>query len=183
MSRGGLKLVAALEAFGIDPAGRTCLDVGASTGGFTDVLLTRGAGQVVAVDVGRDQLHPRLRADPRVLEMSGTDIRSLAPGDLPTAPSLIVCDASFISLALVLPPALRLAAPTCILVALIKPQFEVGPGGTRKGLVRDAALRASACDRIVALVGSLGWSVHGVRPSPITGRDGNQELLLGASRP
>lgn len=183
VSRGGLKLVAGLDRFGIDPAGRVCLDVGASTGGFTDVLLARGAARVHAVDVGHDQLHSRLRADPRVEDLSGTDARRLSPAQFPEAPSLIVCDASFISLALVLPAVLPLGAPGCDLVTLVKPQFEVGPGMTHKGIVRDEGLRRDACARISALVEGLGWRLRGLVTSPVTGRDGNVEFLLGATAP
>ena len=183
VSRGGLKLVAALEHFDIDPAGRVCLDVGASTGGFTDVLLARGATRVHAVDVGREQLHLRLKSNSRVDDLSETDIRQLAPGSLDPAPSLVVCDASFISLTLILPAMLALATRSADLVTLIKPQFEVGMGQTRKGIVRDETLRRAACDRIVAEVVALGWRVQDVVPSPITGRDGNIEYLLGATRP
>ena len=183
VSRGGLKLAAALDHFDIDPAGRVCLDVGASTGGFTDVLLTRGAARVHTVDVGRDQLHPRLKSDARVNDLSETDIRRLAPGSLDPAPSLIVCDASFISLTLILPAMLALATSGADLVTLIKPQFEVGMGQTRKGIVRDDNLRQAACDRVGAEIAALGWRVRGVVPSPITGRDGNVEYLLGATGP
>ena len=183
VSRGGLKLAAALDHFGIDPPGRVCLDVGASTGGFTDVLLARGAARVHAVDVGRDQLHPRLKSNARVNDLSETDIRRLAPGSLDPAPSFIVCDASFISLTLILPAMLALATSGADLVTLIKPQFEVGMGQTRKGIVRDADLRQAACDRIGAEIAALGWRVRDVVPSPITGRDGNVEYLLGATGP
>lgn len=183
VSRGGLKLVAALDHFDINLMGRVCLDVGASTGGFTDVLLAGGAARVHAVDVGRDQLHPRLKSDPRVADLSETDIRQLVPGSLDPAPSLVVCDASFISLTLILPAMLALATPGADLVTLIKPQFEVGMGQTRKGIVRDANLRRAACDRIVAEVAELGWQLREVVPSPITGRDGNIEYFLGATGP
>ena len=183
VSRGGLKLAAALDAFGIEPAGRICLDVGASTGGFTDVLLSRGAARVHAVDVGHDQLHHRLKADPRVDDLSGIDARRLAPGCFGPAPDLIVTDASFISLTLILPAVLALAAPRADLLALVKPQFEVGKGQTRKGIVRDEGLHRTACDRVAAAVMACGWRVRGVVPSPVAGRDGNREFLLGAARP
>ena len=182
VSRGGLKLVAGLDAFGIDPRDRICLDVGASTGGFTDVLLSRGATHVFAVDVGQGQLHPRIAADARVTEWSGTDIRAVAPNRFEVAPSLVTCDVSFISLRIVLSAALALAAARSDLVALVKPQFEVGRGQTRNGIVRDEALRRSACDAVAALVASLGWQVEGTIPSPITGGDGNVEFLLGGRR-
>ena len=182
MSRGGVKLAAALDLFGIDPQGRICLDVGASTGGFTDVLLARGAARVYAVDVGRDQLHERIKTDSRVTEMSGTDARSLRPDHFQEPPSLIVCDASFISLSLVLPTVLPLGAAGASLVALIKPQFEVGYGRAPKGVVRDDSLREQARRKIVDVVDGLGWSISGTHPSPIKGGDGNIEYLIGAHR-
>ncbi len=182
VSRGGVKLAAALDHFGFDPKGRACLDVGASTGGFTQVLLARGARHVIAVDVGRDQLHAslRLRADVTVLE--ATDVRTLTPARLAEAPDLVTADVSFISLKLVLPPALALTRIPAKLVALIKPQFEAGRAALKKGVVRDAAVQATVCEEIAAHVASLGWRVHGVMPSPIAGGDGNREFLLGASR-
>ena len=179
VSRGGVKLAAGLDTFAIDPAGRDCLDVGASTGGFTDVLLRRGAACVLAVDVGRDQLHPRLRADPRVTSRERTDIRDLATTD---AFGLIVCDASFAPLRVVLPPALALAAPVAHLVALIKPQYEAGRGAGKKGIVRDTVVHDAVCRDAEALVASLGWRVLGIVASPIAGGDGNREFLLGAVR-
>jgi 23S rRNA (cytidine1920-2'-O)/16S rRNA (cytidine1409-2'-O)-methyltransferase len=183
VSRGGLKLAHALDAFAVDPVGRVCLDVGASTGGFTDVLLARGAAAVVAVDVGHGQFHPRIAADPRVTVLEGRDIRSLATDDLPIRPSLVVLDVSFAPLARVLPAAAALAAATADLIALVKPQFEVGRGGIGKGgIVRDPALHAAACRDAEALVVGLGWQVRGTVPSPITGGDGNREFLLGARR-
>lgn len=181
VSRGALKLDAALAAFAIDPAGLTALDVGASTGGFTEVLLRRGAAHVFAVDVGRDQLHARLKGHPAVTSLEGTDIRALAPGALPPI-GLVVVDVSFISLALVLPPALAFAAPGARLVALVKPQFEAGRAALKKGVVRDAAVHEAVCDRARALVAGLGWRVVGLVPSPIAGGDGNREFLLGAER-
>ena len=183
VSRGGVKCAAALDAFGFDPTGRVCLDVGASTGGFTHVLLTRGAARVHAVDVGHDQLHPSLRADPRVVSMEGRDARSLTAGDFAAPPSLIVCDASFISLALVLPQPLSLAAPQAELAALIKPQFEVGRAHVAKGVVRDAAARERACAAVSDMLTQLGWTIVGLAPSPIEGGDGNVEYLIGARRP
>jgi len=180
VSRGGLKLAAALDHFKFDPMGRVCLDVGASTGGFTQVLLERGASKVYAIDVGSDQLHASLHARPEVVSLERTDIRALPPGQLDPPPDLIVCDVSFISLKLVLPAALVLARKPAQLIALIKPQFEAGRAQLKKGIVRDDAVRADVCAGIVALTGSLGWRVVGVIPSPIEGGDGNVEFLLGA---
>lgn len=181
VSRGGVKLAAALDRFGFDPSGRICLDVGASTGGFTQVLLARGARRVYAVDVGRGQLHALLRGDPRVLSMEQTDIRSLGPA-FPEAPEVITVDVSFISLKLVLPPALALAGPRASLVALIKPQFETGGAHLKKGIVREPAVHSAVCDQIAAAVANLGWAVTGVIASPIAGGDGNREFLIGARR-
>ncbi|MBV9956654.1 MAG: TlyA family RNA methyltransferase [Pseudolabrys sp.] len=182
VSRGGVKLAAALDHFAFDPKGRVCLDVGASTGGFTDVLLKRGARRIYAVDVGTDQLHKNLRTNPGVVSIEGADIRGLASAQLAEPPSLIVVDVSFISLRLVLPPALTLAATSALLVALIKPQFEAGKAHLKKGIVRDESVHRAVCDDIAALVASLGWLVVGVTPSPIAGGDGNREFLLGARR-
>ncbi len=182
VSRGGVKLMAALDAFGFDPKECVCLDVGASTGGFTDVLLARGARCIVAVDVGRGQLHPKLRAETRVLSLEGTDIRNLAPQALPEAPTFAGIDVSFISLMHVLPAVSRLLAPAARLVALIKPQFEVGPGETKKGVVRDETRQQQVCAVVVENIRSLGWRVIGVIPSPILGGDGNREFLVGAVR-
>jgi 23S rRNA (cytidine1920-2'-O)/16S rRNA (cytidine1409-2'-O)-methyltransferase len=182
VSRGGVKLAAALDHFHIDPRGRVCLDVGTSTGGFTQVLLTRGARLVYAVDVGRDQLDAGLRARPELVLIEQTDIRALDAVRLPEPPDLLVADVSFISLGLVLPAALRLARAPAELVALIKPQFEVGPRHVKKGVVRDAAARRRVCEKIAALVASLGWRVDGVVASPLLGREGNREFLLAARR-
>lgn len=182
VSRGGLKLVAGLDAFGFDPAGKRALDVGASTGGFTDVLLSRGIGHVVAVDVGHDQFHARLRGRPEVTLWEGTDIRRLTTEQVGAPVDLIVTDVSFISLALVLPPALAFAAENAALVALVKPQFEAGPALVRKGLVRDPSVHAAVCAKVEAQVTALGWQVKGLIPSPIAGGDGNLEFLLGAVR-
>ncbi len=182
VSRGGVKLAAALDHFGIDPRGRACLDVGASTGGFTQVLLERGASRGVAVDVGRGQLHPSLRARPEITSLEGTDIRKLSLSMIGDRPDLIVVDVSFISLKLVLPPALKLAKPQAQLVALIKPQFEAGPAAVKKGIVRDAAVHKAVCDDVANFVASLGWRVIGIIPSPILGGDGNAEFLLAAAR-
>src|SRR5690349_17414056 len=181
VSRGGVKLAHALDALRIDVAGKTCLDVGASTGGFTEVLLARGAGRVFAVDVGRDQLHPRLRARPEVVSLEATDIRALAATRVAPA-DLVVIDVSFISLRLTLPAALALAAPRAELVALIKPQFEAPRRHRKRGVVREAAVHAAVCAEIEAFVASLGWTVIGTLPSPIEGGDGNREFLLGARR-
>ena len=147
MSRGGVKLAAALDHFGLDPAGRICLDVGASTGGFTQVLLARGAKGVYAVDVGRDQLHRKLRARSEVVVLEGTDIRGLPPSRLAPPPTFVTVDVSFISLKLVLPAALALAQPPALLVALIKPQFEAGRIHVKKGIVRDASIHAAVVRR------------------------------------
>ncbi|WP_026606108.1 TlyA family RNA methyltransferase [Methylocapsa acidiphila] len=183
VSRGGVKLAAALDAFGFDPQGRACLDIGASTGGFTHVLLSRGAVQVAAVDVGHGQLHPDVARDPRVASHEGTDARRLTPAQLGTAPALVTCDVSFISLRLVLPAVLPLAAEKASLIALVKPQFEAGPANVVKGLVKDAEVRRKICADIEALISDLGWRVLGVIPSPIEGGDGNREYLIGAMRP
>ena len=180
VSRGGVKLAAGLVAFAIDPAGLVCLDVGASTGGFTDALLQRGAARVVAVDVGHDQLHARLRGDTRVVSRETTDIRNLGAAE--GSFDLIVCDASFAPLRVVLPPALALATSQARLVALIKPQYEAGRAAAKKGIVRDPAVHEAVCRDAEALVESLGWQVLGVVPSPIAGGDGNREFLLGARR-
>jgi 23S rRNA (cytidine1920-2'-O)/16S rRNA (cytidine1409-2'-O)-methyltransferase len=182
VSRGGIKLAAALDHFGFDPAGAVCLDVGASTGGFTEVLIARGARRVHAVDVGRGQLHERLRARPEVVSLEETDIRKLDPALLPDPIDLVTVDVSFIPLKLVLPATLALAGARARLVALIKPQFEAGPDRVKKGVVRDPAIHAAVCERAAALVRSLGWTVAGVIPSPIAGGEGNAEFLLGAQR-
>jgi 23S rRNA (cytidine1920-2'-O)/16S rRNA (cytidine1409-2'-O)-methyltransferase len=182
VSRGGVKLEAALDAFGFDPAGAICLDVGASTGGFTDVLLARGADKVYAIDVGHGQLHPRLRDDARIILHEGQDTRRLKPAAFAEPPTFIACDVSFISLALVLPPVLALAAKQARLVCLIKPQFEVGPAHVVKGIVKDSLARQEACARIEALLGDAGWQTAGLIESPIQGADGNREYLIGVTR-
>jgi 23S rRNA (cytidine1920-2'-O)/16S rRNA (cytidine1409-2'-O)-methyltransferase len=182
VSRGGVKLTAALDHFGFDARGKTCLDVGASTGGFSQVLLERGAGKIYAVDVGRAQLHDSLRAHPTIVVLEETDIRGIDPALVDPPPDLIVVDVSFVSLKHILPAALALAARPARLVALIKPQFEVGRAGLKKGIVRDGAAHKAVCDDLVAFVASLGWRVIGVTPSPIAGGDGNLEFLLGAVR-
>jgi 23S rRNA (cytidine1920-2'-O)/16S rRNA (cytidine1409-2'-O)-methyltransferase len=181
VSRGGVKLAHALDALAIDPTGKTCLDVGASTGGFTEVLLARGARRVFAVDVGRDQLHPRLRARPEIVSLEATDIRTLDAARIAPA-DLVVIDVSFISLRLVLPAALALAAPRAELVALIKPQFEAPRRHRKRGVVREPAVHAAVCAEVEAFVASLGWTVIATLPSPIEGGDGNREFLLGARR-
>lgn len=183
VSRGGVKLAHALDAFRVDPAGRFCLDVGASTGGFTDVLLARGAGHVIAVDVGHGQLHAKLRDDARVTSLEGQDARDLTPTHVLEAPSLIVVDASFISLTHLLAPLLQLAAARADLVALIKPQFEAGRGAVKKGVVRDEKIHAQVCARIGAEIAALGWRSCGVIASPIEGGEGNREFLIHAARP
>lgn len=180
VSRGGLKLEAALDAFKFDPKGRVCLDIGASTGGFTDVLLKRGARRVYAVDVGRAQLHASLRGRADVVSLEETDIRTLTPGTFEEPPDLIVVDVSFISLKLVLPAAVALVRKPAQLVALIKPQFEAGRAALKKGVVRDEVVRQAVCDDIAGFVATLGWRVLGIIPSPIEGGDGNVEFLLGA---
>ena len=183
VSRAALKLAHALEVWPIAVEGRTVLDIGASTGGFTEVCLARGAARVFAVDVGRDQLHARLRADPRMVNLEATDARALGRDVIPEAVDLIVCDASFIGLAKVLPAALDLARPGADLIALVKPQFEVGPGRVGKGgVVRDAAAQAEALENARDFVTARGWSVRGSTESPILGGDGNREFLLWASR-
>jgi 23S rRNA (cytidine1920-2'-O)/16S rRNA (cytidine1409-2'-O)-methyltransferase len=180
VSRGGVKLVAALNHFSINPKGRICLDVGASTGGFTQVLLERGAKRVTAVDVGRGQLHESLRSKAAIVSLEQTDIRTLSAAQLSEPPDLVTVDVSFISLKLALPPALALVKLPAQLIALIKPQFEAGRAQVKKGIVRDAAVHAAVCDDIAAFVAALGWRVLGIIPSPIAGGDGNAEFLLGA---
>jgi 23S rRNA (cytidine1920-2'-O)/16S rRNA (cytidine1409-2'-O)-methyltransferase len=182
VSRGALKLKAALDHFGFDPAGRICLDVGASTGGFTELLLERGAAKVYAVDVGSGQLHPKLRGNSRVFSLEQTDIRKLTAAQLDPPQDLVCIDVSFIPLRLVLPAVLALAAPAAQLVVLIKPQFEAGPEHNKKGIVRDLAVHQTVCSDIEAFVTSLGCRILGVIPSPIEGGSGNLEFLLGAAR-
>jgi 23S rRNA (cytidine1920-2'-O)/16S rRNA (cytidine1409-2'-O)-methyltransferase len=182
VSRGGVKLAAALEHFRIDPKGRVCLDVGASTGGFTHVLAERGAKRIYAVDVGRDQLHPSLRGRAEIVSIEQMDIRALTPTLLPEPPDLIVADVSFISLKLVLPAALVLAGQPAHFLALIKPQFEAGRPHLKKGIVRDPDVHQAVCGDISAFVAGLGWAVLGVIPSPLAGGDGNQEFFIGARR-
>jgi 23S rRNA (cytidine1920-2'-O)/16S rRNA (cytidine1409-2'-O)-methyltransferase len=183
VGRGALKLVHALDLWPIPVEGRTVLDVGASTGGFTEACLVRGAERVFAVDVGRGQLHPSLLADPRVVNLEGTDARTLDARLVPIPPELVVCDASFIGLAKVLPAALALARPGADLVCLVKPQFEVGPERVGKGgLVKDVQARAEALEAAETFVTSQGWTVLAACDSPISGGDGNLEYLLHARK-
>jgi 23S rRNA (cytidine1920-2'-O)/16S rRNA (cytidine1409-2'-O)-methyltransferase len=188
VSRGGEKLAAALDAFGVDPRERVCLDVGASTGGFTDVLLRRGASRVYALDVGRGQLAESLRSDPRVVSLERTHVRRLHPAEpdavtLPDRPSLAVVDVSFISLTRVLEPLLVALDEPADVVALVKPQFEAGRREAPKGVVRDPGVRRAAVDRIRAHAESLGLEVRGEIESPLTGPAGNREFLLHLVRP
>ncbi|MGC6499721.1 MAG: TlyA family RNA methyltransferase [Henriciella sp.] len=179
VSRGGVKLAHALDQFSLDPAGRHCLDIGASTGGFSEVLLLAGAASVTAVDVGRGQMHARLRGDPRLISMEGRDARSLGPADLVHPPELVVCDASFIALSKVLGVPLSLAAPEARLVCLFKPQFEVGRAHVAKGgIVRDDEAVLRARDAVVVWLDDQGWSVTAWTDSPIPGGDGNREYLF-----
>jgi len=186
VSRGGVKLAAALDHFRFDPmfdpCGRVCLDVGASTGGFTEVLLARGARRVYAVDVGRGQLHSSLRGRTEIVSMEATDIRALDPTRLAECPDFVVVDTSFISLKLVLPAAFALARTPGHLLALIKPQFEADRRYAKKGIVRDPLVHTAVCDDIAAFVRSLAWCVAGVVPSSIPGSDGNREFFIAADR-
>ncbi|MCQ9154745.1 TlyA family RNA methyltransferase [Acidomonas methanolica] len=182
VSRGGLKLDHAIRHFGLDATGRICIDVGASTGGFTDVLLTRGAAKVFAVDVGHGQLAWKLRSDPRVVVMEKTNARALSADQIAEPVQCVVCDASFIGLRTVLPAALGLCAPDAWAVALIKPQFEAGRAEIgSKGVVRDPAVHERVCAEIESWWRALpGWQVLGVEKSPITGPEGNLEFLIAA---
>jgi 23S rRNA (cytidine1920-2'-O)/16S rRNA (cytidine1409-2'-O)-methyltransferase len=177
VSRGGHKLAAALDAFGIDPAGLVCLDVGASTGGFTDVLLQRGASRVYALDVGRGQLAESLRRDPRVVSMERTNARELAAGALPEPVDLATIDVSFVSLALVLGPVAAQLRRGGRIVALVKPQFEAGRGRTDHGVVRDPAMHREVLERIVGVASGLGIGTRAIIASPLTGAEGNREFL------
>jgi 23S rRNA (cytidine1920-2'-O)/16S rRNA (cytidine1409-2'-O)-methyltransferase len=177
-SRGALKLIGAIDNFGVVVEGRSALDVGASTGGFTDVLLRRGAAHVVALDVGYGQIAERLRRDPRVTVIDRTNIRYASVGDLPYRPDLIAVDVSFISLELVLPALAKLAASPAEIVALVKPQFEVGKGKVGKGgIVRDDSLRNEALAKVIEFAAKTGFEVAGTMESPITGATGNREFL------
>lgn len=183
VARSGAKLAAALAAFGFNAGGRVALDVGASTGGFTQVLVEAGAVRVYAVDVGHDQLHASLRDDARVVCLEGQDARSLTAQEVPEAVGAIVADVSFISLKDALPAALNLAGADCWLVALVKPQFEAGRGATdKRGVVRDDAARQRAVDEIAAFLSAAGWREVGRLVSPLPGKEGNVEWLIGAVR-
>ena len=184
VSRGGMKLAHGLEHFGFTATGRIALDVGASTGGFTDVLLTNGAAKVYAVDVGYGQFAHKLRTDPRVVVLERTNARHLTAAEVPDPLGAVVCDASFIGLRTVLPAGMALTVPGAWMIALIKPQFEVGRENVgKKGVVRDPALHQQVCDEIAAWLGAqAGWQVRGVTRSPITGPEGNIEFLIGAER-
>jgi 23S rRNA (cytidine1920-2'-O)/16S rRNA (cytidine1409-2'-O)-methyltransferase len=184
VGRGALKLVQALERWPVAVEGRTVLDVGTSTGGFTEVCLARGAARVYAVDVGRGQLHPRLKADPRVVSLEGLDARELSPARVPEPPGLVVCDVSFIALSKALPAALALAAPGAELVALVKPQFEVGRGQVGKGgLVKDPAAREASVAGVAAFLEASGWAVRGACESALPGGEGAVEWLVWAVKP
>ena len=183
VSRGGIKLAHAIDHFGLDPAGVTAMDIGSSTGGFTDVLLSKGAAHVFAVDSGTNQLAWKLRQDARVTVLEQTSARVLTADHITAPCQWVVCDASFIALAKVLDVPLKLAAPQCQLVALIKPQFEVGREEVGKGgVVRDPALHARVCDEVRGWIEGLGWQVQGIVESPITGPEGNVEFLIAAKR-
>ena len=182
VSRGGVKLSGALERYPIDIEDHVCLDVGASTGGFTEVLLANGASLVFSIDVGKGQLHPSLRGHPRIVSMEETDIRNFEGKRLPQRPDIVVIDVSFISLKAVLPVALSLAAAPMHLLALIKPQFEAERKHSRRGIIRDAEVHRQVCEDIAAFAASLGCGNIEVFPSPIAGGDGNLEFFLGARR-
>jgi 23S rRNA (cytidine1920-2'-O)/16S rRNA (cytidine1409-2'-O)-methyltransferase len=182
VSRGGVKLAGAIEQYPIPIEGHVCLDVGASTGGFTEVLLANGASLVFAIDVGRDQLHPSLRGHPNVVSMEETDIRAFEGKRLPARPDIVVIDVSFISLKAVLPVALSLAAAPMHLLALIKPQFEAPRKHSKRGIIRNALIHQEVCDDIVAFATSLGCTDIQVFPSSIRGGDGNIEFFMGARR-
>lgn len=183
VSRAALKLVAGLDGFAVSPEGRVCLDVGSSTGGFGEVLLQRGAAHVFAVDVGRDQLHPSLRSHPRLTSLEATDARELSRALIPESPSLIVVDASFIGLAKLLGVPLSLASADADLIALFKPQFEVGRAHIGKGgIVSDAQAVQTALQAFVDWLAGQGWQVAATLPSPVAGGDGNREILLHARR-
>jgi 23S rRNA (cytidine1920-2'-O)/16S rRNA (cytidine1409-2'-O)-methyltransferase len=182
VSRGGVKLTGALELYPIEIENHVCLDVGASTGGFTEVLLANGASLVFAVDVGRGQLHPSLHGHPKIVSMEETDIRTFENKRLPARPDVVVIDVSFISLKAVLPVALSLAAAPMHLLALIKPQFEAPRKHSKRGIIRNAAVHQAVCDDIMAFARSLGCEDIEVFPSPITGGDGNIEFFIGARR-
>jgi len=182
VSRGGVKLASALVHFGFDPNGKVCLDIGASTGGFTDVLLRGGARRVYAIDVGTEQLHVSLRGNRNVVRIENIDARTLDRVLISEPAELITIDVSFVSLKLIVPVVAAIAASAAEMVALIKPQFEAGRKLVRKGVVRDAEVHRSVCDDLAAFVTQHGWHVLGVIESPIEGGDGNREFLLGARR-
>lgn len=183
VSRGGVKLAAGLDHFALSPEGRVCLDIGASTGGFTQVLLERGAARVYAVDVGHSQLHAKLASDGRVTRLDGMNARDLTAAKIPEPPRAITADVSFIGLKLALPPALHLASADAWAVLLVKPQFEVGPRGvSRGGIVKDDGLREASLAELTAWIKTQGWQVLGSMDSPIPGGDGNREYLLAAKR-
>lgn len=183
VSRGGLKLEKALKEFSVSVEGKTALDVGASTGGFTDCLLQHGAEKVYAVDVGYGQLAWKLRQDPRVITIERVNIRDIASSLIPEPIDIVVIDVSFISLEKVIPAVLKFLKPDSEIIALIKPQFEVGRGQVGKGgIVRDEAARTASVERVKAFISNLGFVVKGVSPSPITGQDGNVEFLIHAVR-
>lgn len=182
VSRGGVKLEAALDEFRFDVEGRTCLDLGASTGGFTDVLLRQGAAKVYAVDVGQGQLHPKIAGNPRVINLEKTHAKDLNRQIIPDPINVIVCDVSFISLKKALPFALALAAPVCRLAALVKPQFEVGRDGIGKGGIVKEGLAGPCARDMAAWIDGQGWTVHGLIDSPVLGGDGNREFLIGATK-
>ncbi len=184
VGRGALKLAHAFEQWAVTPEAKVVLDIGASTGGFTEVCLTGGALRVFAVDVGRGQLHPALASDPRVVNLEGVDARRLDRELIDDTPALIVCDASFIGLEKVLPAALALATPGADLIALVKPQFQLGPGRVGKGgIVRGEADRREAVDGVCAFLQAVGWKVQATAQSPVSGADGNIEFLLWATKP
>ncbi len=184
VSRGALKLEGALDAFGLSVDGLIAIDIGASTGGFTQLLLQRGARKVFAVDVGHGQIEPALAADPRVVSLEGQDARTLTRDLISEPPEILVADVSFISLKLALPVPLQLMAPQAVVVALVKPQFELGGPEAldKRGVVRDAGAALMAVDGIGAWLTALGWRVLGTMPSPLPGKDGNQEYLIAARR-
>lgn len=181
VSRGGVKLAHALAHFGVDVSGAVAIDLGASTGGFTDVLLHHGAAKVYAVDVGRDQLHEKIRSDARVICMENTHAKDLTPQTIPDSPAVLVADVSFISLTKVLPFVLPLMAASSVAVLLVKPQFESAPADIGKGgIIRDAAVQEAAADRVAAWMAEESWQVVGRIDSPVTGGDGNREFLIYA---
>src|SRR5580704_2763458 len=182
VSRGGVKLAVALDHFVVNVKGRVCLDVGASTGGFSEVLIIRGARRTYAVDVGREQLHAKLRGRDDIVSLEQTDIRALNPSQLAEKPDLAVVDVSFISLKLVVPAVAELLAPRATLIVLIKPQFEAPRISIKKGIVRDETVHAAICRDTSAFLTALQWRVGGVIPSPIAGGDGNREFLIEAER-